>query len=76
VVPIALVGSKKDVMGFCKNGRIPLMFQEKIRREFALCGGRGAGVFAGTVCWEAVAVSEPVLRHFAGGGLILRFIVE
>lgn len=52
------------------------MFQEKIRREFALCGGRGAGVFAGTVCWEAVAVSEPVLRRFAGGGLILRFIVE
>ena len=75
-VDLDSVGGKKDVTGFCRNGAMPLMFQEKMRRVFGSSGGRGAGVFAGAVCWDAVAVLEPVLRSFVGGGLISRFIVE
>jgi hypothetical protein len=54
---------------------MPLMFQENMRKVFALSGGRGASVLAGAVWWEAVTILEPILRLFAGGGLMSRFMV-
>lgn len=54
---------------------MPLMFQENMRKVFALSGGRGASVLAGAVWWEAVTVLEPILHLFAGGGLMSRFMV-
>jgi hypothetical protein len=55
---------------------MPLMFHEKMRRVFASSGGSGSGaaeVFGEDVC-VGIDVCAPVLRRFAGGGLIRRFI--
>jgi hypothetical protein len=71
-----LEGWKKDVIGLCRNGVMPLMFQEKIRKVFELRGGSGAGVLlGGAVFKESVTAFIEVLRRFAGGGLISRFMV-
>jgi len=69
---------KKSVIGFCRNGAMPSMFQEKMRNVFESRGGRGvgdAGVLGGAVCPGDAAVFVASLRRFEGGGLISRFIV-
>jgi hypothetical protein len=70
-VTLDSVGWKKDVIGFCTNGVMPLMFQDKMRRVFASSGGRGTRSSVGGVCRGTVTALEPVLRRFAGGGLML-----
>lgn len=64
---------KKSVIGFCRNGVMPSMFQEKIRKVFESRGERGVGVvgvFEDAVCTEAVTALRAVLHRLAGGGLI------
>ena len=72
------LGIRNHVIGFCRNGAMPSMFQEKMRIVFESRGGRGvgdAGVLGGAVCPGDAAVFVATLRRFEGGGLISRSIV-
>ena len=72
------LGMKNSVIGFCRNGTMPSIFQEKMRNVFESRGERGvgdAGVLGGAVCLGDAAVFVATLRRFEGGGLISRFMV-
>ena len=77
LIAVLDLGMKNSVIGFCRNGAMPSMFQEKMRNVFESRGGRGvgdAGVLEGAVCPGDAAVFVATLRRFEGGGLISRFM--
>ena len=62
---------KKDVIDFCRNGVMPLTFQEKMRM---LSDDGGPGCSDGDGCGNDGSVGATVFLRFASGGLMSRSI--
>lgn len=68
---------KYVVIGFCRNGSMPLMFQETIRIASLSSGGSASEELEDAAADDEVAKAVAlVLRRFAGGGLISRSMVS
>lgn len=65
---------KNDVMGFCKKGVMPLMFQEKMRMLLG-AGGPGVVVLGSGSLVTGCEVDLLVFLLLVGGGLISRVMV-
>lgn len=62
---------KNSVIGFCRNGAIPLMFHEKKRNMFDSSAGGALGV-SNDAARGGLAAGAEGFRRFAGGGLMSR----
>lgn len=65
---------KNEVIDFCRKGVMPFTFHEKMRMLLGSKRGNGSG--SSNVCFTTgVDVPTPILRRFAGGGLMSRLML-